>query len=40
MIERLRAEGSDFKAMLAESLADRLMEAATALLHSDTATRT
>lgn len=40
MIERLRAEGSDFKAMLAESLADRLVEAATALLHSDTATRT
>ena len=39
MIGRLRASGDDYRAMLAESLADRLVEGATARLHADVATR-
>lgn len=38
-IKALRASGDDYRAILAESLADRLVEAATALLHREAATR-
>lgn len=38
-IASLRASGDEYGAMLAESLADRLVEAATARLHADVATR-
>lgn len=36
-IKELRAEADDYRAILAESLADRLVEAATAHLHAETA---
>lgn len=39
LIKSLRDAGDDYRAMLAESLADRLVEGATARLHADVATR-
>lgn len=39
LIRRLRTSGDDYRAILAESLADRLVEGATARLHADVATR-